>query len=111
MIDLVHAASEGLGIFSIPEAARYARMHPNTLRNWFCPTSKRQPLRPREIRSEEFKAITFVEFIEALAIRSFRVDYKVSFQKIREAITNARAKTTVRRCRYGHTASSRLPPI
>jgi hypothetical protein len=34
MIDLVSAAKE-TGIYTIPEAARYAKMHGKSLRNWF----------------------------------------------------------------------------
>ena len=88
MISLISAATE-TGVYSIPEAARYAKMHPNSLRNWFAGGADRAPLRPVEIESTDFKAITFLDFVEAVAIRSLRTDYKVSFQKIREAVRNA----------------------
>jgi uncharacterized protein (DUF433 family) len=91
MISLLDAAKE-TGVYSIPEAARYAKMHKNSLRNWFAGGSDRTPLRATEIDSPDFKAITFLDLIEAVAIRSFRVDYNVSFQKIREAIKNAKEK-------------------
>jgi len=91
MISLLDAARD-TGIYSIPEAARYAKMHPNSLRNWFAGGSDRAPLRETEINSPDFKAISFLDLIEAVAIRSFRLDYKVSFQKIREAVKNAKEK-------------------
>ena len=92
MIDLLHAATSGIGVYSIPEAARYAKMNQATLRTWFGGVKNRPPLRETEIASSDFKAITFLEFIEAVAIRSLRVDYKVSLQTIRQAIKNASKK-------------------
>ena len=89
MIDLLQAATTGHGVYSLPEAARYAKMHQKTLRSWFCGGTDRAALRPGEINSLEFKAITFLEFVEALAIRSLRRDYSVSLQKIRAAINTA----------------------
>ncbi len=91
MISLLTAAKE-TGIYSIPEAARYAKMHQNSLRNWFAGGSDRAPLRQAEIDSPDFKVITFLDLIEAVAIRSFRINYNVSFQKIREALKNAKER-------------------
>ena len=47
------------------------------------------------IQGEDFRAITFVDFVEALAIRSLRADHRISLQKIREAIRNARDRYQV----------------
>jgi uncharacterized protein (DUF433 family) len=88
MISLLDAAKD-TGLYSIPEAARYAKMHQNSLRNWFAAGKDRLPLRESEIDSAGFKAITFLDLIEAVAIRSFRKDYNISFQKIREALKTA----------------------
>jgi uncharacterized protein (DUF433 family) len=92
MISLLSAAENGVGVYSIPEAARYAKIHQNTLRNWFSGGTDRAPLRGVEIESEDFKVITFLDFVEAVAIRSLRVDYGVSFQKIREAVKIAKER-------------------
>lgn len=91
MISLLSAAQQ-TGIYTIPEAARYARMHTKSLRNWFAGTGGRSPIREAEIDSPDFRAITFLDLIEAVAIRSLRLDYGVSFQKIREAIKNAKER-------------------
>jgi hypothetical protein len=40
--------------------------------------------------TEGGKAMAFVEFVEALAIRALRIDHGISLQKIREAITTAK---------------------
>jgi len=89
MISLLDAATSGIGVYSLSEAARYAKMHPITLSNWFFGRGTRPPMRQGQIQPEEQKAISFLDFVEALAVRSLRVDHKVSFQKIREAIENA----------------------
>ena len=90
MISLLDAATRGIGVYSISEASRYAKMHQATLRNWFYGTATRDPLHRSGIQSDDFKAVTFLDFVEAVAIRSLRVDYRVSFQKIREALKNAK---------------------
>ena len=91
-MNFLSAATTGAGIYSLSEAAKYAKMHPNTLRKWFGGESARVPLRAREIECADFKAITFVEFVETVAIRSLRVDYGVSFHKIREALRVAKGE-------------------
>jgi len=92
MISLASAATKGIGVYSIPEAARYAKIHPNTLRYWFAGAGTHPPIRGAEIKSEEFKALTFLDLIEAVAIRSLRVDYDVPLQRIREAVKNAKSR-------------------
>ena len=67
-------------------------MHTKSLRNWFTGAGGRPPIREAEIDSPDFRAITFLDLIEAVAIRSLRVDYKISFQKIREAIKTAKER-------------------
>jgi hypothetical protein len=47
---------------------------------------------PVEIESPDRKVLSFFELIEAVAIRSLRIDYCVSLQKIREALETANAK-------------------
>jgi uncharacterized protein (DUF433 family) len=96
MIDLLHAATSGIGVYSIPEAAQYAKMKQATLRTWFYGTKQREALRGAEIESPDLKAITFLEFVEAVAIRSLRVDYQVPLQTIRQAINNASDKYGIR---------------
>lgn len=91
MIDLVSAAVNGIGVYSIPEAARYARMHPETLRNWFAGRAGRPPLRQRAIECDEMKVITFLDFVEAVAIRALRVD-GVSLPRIRQALQVAQER-------------------
>ena len=53
MISLLEAAKDA-GVYSIPEAARYAKMHQNSLRNWFAGGRDRAPLeRPHALGQGE----------------------------------------------------------
>jgi uncharacterized protein (DUF433 family) len=89
-MNVAEAAIDGIGVYSIPEAARYARVHANTLRSWFgIAGSDRTALYKGEIESDDLKALSFLDLIEALAIRSLRTDYDISLQKIREALRTA----------------------
>ena len=92
MVTTLHAATEGLGVYSVAEAARYARMPTATLNRWFFGTLSAAPMNRSGIEDERNKRISFTDFVEALAIRSLRVDYGVPLQKIKEAIQNAREK-------------------
>jgi uncharacterized protein (DUF433 family)/DNA-binding transcriptional MerR regulator len=87
---LVDAALQGTGIYSIPEAARYARINAKTLRSWFGTAgSNRAKLYREEIESTGMKVLSFFELIEALAVRSLRTDHGVSLQRIRQALETA----------------------
>jgi uncharacterized protein (DUF433 family) len=90
MLTLLNATKTGCGVYTASEAARYAKIPIATLNAWFFGTRNRLPLRSAMIQDDTAKVITFVEFVEALAIRALRIDYKISLQKIREAINTAK---------------------
>ena len=78
----------GTGLYTLGEAAKYARMHPITLARWF----KGDNYCERVIPLEDTKIISFLDFVQALAIRNLRVNYKkykISLQDIRSAVENA----------------------
>ena len=94
-MNLLDAATTGTGIYTISEAARYAKIHRNTLRSWFFPNmsvGRKATMRASEVPDEDLKSISFLDFVEAIAVRSLRVDYSISFNTIREAIKNAEKK-------------------
>lgn len=81
----------GVGIYTIPEAAFYARMPSQTLRNWFFhEDADRRVLRP-ELGGE--KVITFLDFMQCLTVRAVRTAAdparRVSLAKIRQAVRTA----------------------
>jgi uncharacterized protein (DUF433 family) len=95
-MNIVEAATQGVGIYSIPEAARYARVHVNTLRHWFShPSADRHALYKSEVDAEDLERISFLDFVEVLAVRALRVDYGISLQRIREALREAKERYNI----------------
>jgi uncharacterized protein (DUF433 family) len=80
------------GLYTIPEAAKYARMPTATLTYWLYGDRVHTALRRAQIDTDEGRYLTFLEFAEALAIRDLRANHHVSLPKIRQAIDEA--KTT-----------------
>jgi uncharacterized protein (DUF433 family) len=80
------------GLYTLAQAAMFARMPFNTLNYWHFGTKTRQPLRDSEIPKQDGKFVTFLEFIEAVAIRSLRTERNIPLPKIREAIKEAQDK-------------------
>ena len=78
----------GEGLYTLAEAALYARVPPQTLTRWLWGTSNRQAaFQPKFDQDERF--VSFYDFVTALAIREIRQQKKVPLQTIREAIDYA----------------------
>jgi len=75
----------GTGLYTLGEVARYARMHPVTLSRWF----KGDDYCRKVFSLEDSKVITFLDFVQVLAVRNLRVIYDVKLQKIRDAVSRA----------------------
>jgi uncharacterized protein (DUF433 family) len=75
----------GAGLYTLGEVARYARMHPVTVSRWF----KGDGYCKNVFALEDSKIITFLDFVQVLAVRNLRVHYHVKLQKIRDAIERA----------------------
>ncbi|MCB9211592.1 MAG: MerR family transcriptional regulator [Ignavibacteriales bacterium] len=70
------------GLYTVSEAATYSRLHYSTLHRWM-------EINEFKILNGE-KFITFLDFIQALAIRDIRRQHNISLQKIREALNRAK---------------------
>ena len=85
----------GLGIYSVPEAAYYARLRTQTMRRWLFGNSQGDPVLDPEFGvSEENQDVSFLDFVQSLAIRSITTSPKSSripIQKIRQAVEDAKA--------------------
>lgn len=77
--------SSGSGLYTLGETARYARMQPITAARWF----KGDTYCNRVFLLEDAKIITFLDFVQTLAVRNLRVHYHVPLQDIREAVNQA----------------------
>jgi uncharacterized protein (DUF433 family) len=82
----------GIGLYSPEEAAFYARVQPRLLNRWLFAQEGENVVEPQIIPSNGEKTVTFLDLIQALAIRAIRNQYKIPLQKIREAVINARQK-------------------
>jgi uncharacterized protein (DUF433 family) len=85
----------GSGLYSVREAAFYARIPPQTLGRWLFGNKSGQAVLDRQLRSEE-RLVTFLDFVQALAVRSVRIMHRVPLPEIRKAVRNAEQKYGVR---------------
>jgi uncharacterized protein (DUF433 family) len=86
MISMVESVMTGRGLYTVSEAALYARMSSQTAHAWFWPSKRSSRLREAIIVDDDSRYLTFAEFAEAVAIRFLRHHYKVSLQGVRDAI-------------------------
>jgi uncharacterized protein (DUF433 family) len=93
---IIETVKKDAGLYTLAQAAMFARMPFNTLNYWHFGTKSRQPLRDSEIPKQDGKFITFLEFIEAVAIRSLRTERNIPLPKIREAIKEAQDKYQIK---------------
>lgn len=81
-----------IGLYTPREAALYARVPMRTLVRWFFGNRQGGPvLRPQRDGAEE-KSLSFLDFVQALAIRAVRLQHRVPLQRIREGIENAQQR-------------------
>jgi uncharacterized protein (DUF433 family) len=87
VVALEQFISEGKGLYTLAEVAKYARMHHNTVARWFRGSTDCE--RVFSTLGDGEKTVSFLDFIQTLAVRNLRVHYNVPLQKIREAVTEA----------------------
>lgn len=93
---IVETVKQDAGLYTLAQAALFARMPLNTLNYWHYGTKSRLPLRDSEIAKADGKFLTFLEFVEAVAIRSLRTERNIGLPKIREAIKEAQDKYKIK---------------
>lgn len=93
---IVETVKQDAGLYTLAQAALFARMPLNTLNYWHYGTKSRAPLRDSEVARDEGKFLTFLEFVEAVAIRSLRTEMHIGLPKIREAIKEAQDKYQIK---------------
>lgn len=79
----------GRGLYTPSEAALYARLPSATMRRWlYGNTMGQAALRP-ECGPGGEKVVTFLDFVQALAVREIRTQHKIALNKIRDAVDRA----------------------
>ena len=89
MVTLAENVASGRGLYTSKEAAFYARMPSVTMNRWIQGSRNGERVIRPEIWGEQDKYLTFMDFVQALAIRTFRLTYDIPLQKIRSAVNNA----------------------
>jgi hypothetical protein len=95
MVTVKENLTAGTGIYTIAEAALYARIPPVTLQRWLYGNRMGKRVMRPEIPNSAEKFVTFVDFVQALAIHDIRVVHNVSLQKIRDAVDRAEKQYSV----------------
>ncbi|MEX0718406.1 MAG: hypothetical protein WD066_17560 [Planctomycetaceae bacterium] len=87
----------GIGIYTPAEAAFYARVQTRLLTRWLFGSAQGDAVvTPRLLdQPPDDRLVTFLDFVQALAIRNLRINYKISLSKIRAAVDRAREQFEV----------------
>lgn len=75
----------GIGLYSVREAALYARIRPQMMARWVFGNQSGDPVIDHQIKSPE-KIVSFLDFVQAMAVRSVRLERKIPLPSIRKAI-------------------------
>jgi uncharacterized protein (DUF433 family) len=87
MVSLATVVPLGTGAYTVGEVACFARMHPVTAKRWFFGNNMGKPM-VADNNPDRF--LTFLDFVQALAVRNLRVQHHVALPTIREALTFAK---------------------
>jgi uncharacterized protein (DUF433 family) len=82
----------GIGLYTPEEAAFYARVRTDTINRWMFGNARGGRVIEPQVSADGDKVVTFLDFIQALAIRAIRTKHKVPLEKIRQAVDLARDK-------------------
>jgi len=78
----------GVGLYTPTDAAMYARVRTSTMKRWIYGDKRSDPVVTPQLDSEE-RIVTFLDFIQSMAIRAIRLTRKMPLQKIRQAVEMA----------------------
>ena len=82
----------GVGIYSPAEAAFYARVSSRMMSRWVFGDAQGKAVIDRQLRGSSEKVVTFLDFVQTLAVREVRNRHKIPLQRIRVGIDEARKK-------------------
>lgn len=76
----------GTGIYTPAEAALYARINTATLNRWLFGNRMGQPVVRPQVSDAGERVVTFLDFVQAMAVRAIRVQHHIHLDKIRSAV-------------------------
>lgn len=85
----------GVGIYTPAEAAYYARVPTQTMTRWVHGDRRGDPVVHAQLEGTQERVVTFLDFVQALAVRAIRREFKIPLGKIREAVEQARTRYSV----------------
>ena len=85
MVSTANLFTAGTGLYTLREAALYARLHPSVLSRWLYGNKSGERVLAPQIDGER-RVVTFLDFAQSLAIRAIRQQHHISLDKIRTAI-------------------------
>jgi len=79
----------GVGVYTLQDAALYARVSSRLLSRWFIGTNRWSSALDPSFDPED-RQVSFLDFIQALAVRQVRIKHKIPLAKIREGVERAK---------------------
>lgn len=77
------------GLYTASEAAMYGRVRTTMVNRWLFGTRQTEPVFEGTYRDSGQKLVTFLDFVQMLAIRAIRIQRNIPLQKIRTALQRA----------------------
>lgn len=81
----------GIGIYSPAEAALYARERTSTVVRWVLGNKRSAPVLNSQL-DPSARLVTFLDFVQMLAVSAIRRQYGVPLQTIRQGLENAKER-------------------
>ena len=85
----------GVGLYTPSEAAFYSRVAPQKLNRWLFGNRQGSAVATPGLPPNE-RLVTFLDLIQALAIRNIRLNHRVPLATIREAVQNAETEYNIK---------------
>ncbi len=79
----------GIGLYTPAEAAFYARVSRRVMARWVFGDSAGKSVIDRQLIDSDAKVVTFLDFVQTLAVREIRNRHGLSLQKIRRGVDAA----------------------
>ncbi len=87
MIQVAGDQKLGIGLYTPNEAAYYARIPTQTLTRWLYGNSVSENVYRPQLKDSDDRTVTFIDFIQALAVRALRQhDKKIPLRQIKQAV-------------------------